>query len=236
MSGTSRLRRAEAVPWYLVAAMFAVLGALVGASIANYASVADVHARTTMTVGSSVAYRGLSPGGLLLDNGTVSFTILLEVNNPSTRSLSFFTLGYKIWLEDRPAEVGLPGLVRIPADVGPTAVTSNHTFFEAFDGSKQTIPYPVPAGGNATFPYTLNLTHGSDPGRFAAVQNITQYAVNVSGGTAQIVWNVWVLVNLDINGIPAPSSVSEASYFAQISRIQFTEGVDFGQGVGIGGP
>jgi hypothetical protein len=236
MIGIRRLRRAEAVPWLLVAAVFVVLSVLIGASIASFASVADAHARTTLSVSSSVTYRGLSLTRLLTDNGTVAFTIYLRVDDPSSRSLSFFTLGYRIWLEDAPVEAGLSGIARTPADVTHRNATGTHAFFLAFDGSVQTKPYPVPAGGNATFPFNLNLTRKSNADRFAAVQNITEYAVNILGGTSHIVWNVWVLVNLDIGGIPPPASVSEATYFSAISRIQFTEGVDFGQGVGVGGP
>jgi len=236
MSGIARLRRAETVPWLLVAVVLVGLSVLIGASIASFASVADAHASTSLSVSSAVIYRGLSPAGLLTDNGTVAFTIYLSVEDPSSRSLSFFTIGYKVWLEDGPAEAGLSGISRTPPDVTHTNATGAHKFFRAFDGSVQTDPYPVPARGNATFPFTLNLTRTTNAARFAAVQNITEYAVNVLGSTSHIVWNVWVLVNLNIGGIPAPASVSAAPYFSAISRVQFIAGVDFGVEVGVGGP
>jgi hypothetical protein len=178
----------------------------------------------------------LSPAGLLTNSSNVTFTIYLSVDDPSSRSLSFFTIGYRVWLEDGPAEAGLGGLIRAPPDIVHTNATGAHKFFRAFDGSVQTDPYPVPARGNATFPFTLNLTRTTNAGRFAVVQNITEYAVNVLGGTSHIVWNVWVLVSLNIGGIPAPTSVSAAPYFASISRVEFSSGVDFGVEVGVGGP
>jgi len=227
MTGFGGQRRAEAAPWILLAIVAVILLALIGASIANFVSVADAHARTTLSVRSSVAYEGLSPSGLLLDNGTVSLTIYLSVDDPTSRSLSFFTVGYKVWLEDVPAE-DLGGIIRVPADVRVTNASGTYIFFNAFEGSIQTSPFPVPAHGNATMPFPLKLNRSKDPGRFSAVQNITEYAVNVLGGTSHIVWNVWVLVNLDIGDIPPAASVSQASYFQAISRVQFTEGVDFG--------
>lgn len=228
MNGFGGLRRAEAVPWYLVAAAFVVLAVLVAASIVTFASVADAHARTSLSVRSSVAFADVSPSGLLTDNGTVSFTIFFTVDDPTSRSLSFFTVGYKVWLEDKPAEAQLGGITRTPADVRVTNASGTYLFFPAFQGSIQTDPFPIPAHGNATMPFPLSLNKSTDAGRFTAVQNITEYAVNVLGGASRMVWNVWVLVNLDIGDIPAPASVSQASYFSAISRVQFTEGVDFG--------
>lgn len=227
MRGFGGLRRAETVPWVLVAAIAVVLLVLIAASIATYVSVADAHARTTLSVRSSVAYTNLSSKGLLTDNSSVVCTIFLSVDDPTSRSLSFFTVGYKVWLEDAPAEAQLTGITRIPADVHVTNTSGTHLFFPVFDGSKEPEPFPIPAHGNATMPFPLSLNR-TDAGRFAAIQNITEYAVNVLGGTSHIVWNVWVIVNLDIGDIPPPASVSQAPYFTAIGRVQFTDGVDFG--------
>lgn len=227
MTGFGGGRRAEAVPWILLAVVAAVLLVLIGASIASFLTVADAHARTNLSVSSSVVYKGLSPSGLLQDNGTVSFTIYLHVDDPTSRGLSFFTVGYKVWLEDVASEA-LGPIVRTPADVEVTNTSGTHLFFLAFEGSKQTDPFPVPAYGNATMPFPLYLTMANDSGRFTAIQNITAYAVSALGGTSHIAWNVWVLVNLDIADIPPAASVSQAPYFQAISRVQFTEGVDFG--------
>jgi hypothetical protein len=227
MKGFGGQRRAEVVPWLLMAVVAAVLLILVGASMASLLTVADAHARTSLSVRSSVVFQGGSPSNLLPDNGTVSFTIYLSVDDPTSRSLSFFTVGYKVWLEDAPSEA-LGPISRTPADVQVTNSSGTHLFFLAFEGSKQTEPFPVPAYGNATMPFPLPLANATDPGRFKAVQNITEYAVNVLGGPSHLVWNVWVLVNLDIGGIPPAASVSQAPYFQAISRVQFTEGVDFG--------
>lgn len=227
MSASGGLRRVENLPWLLVAGTFAILLVLVGASIANYATVADAHARVALSFTSAAVFRGAAADGLLPDNGTLAFTVYFHVDDPTSRSLTFFTLGYRVWAEDGPAEAHL-SVSRSPADVAVTNSTGSHTFFRALDGSLQTPPYPIPAGTNTTVPVTLYLSRANDSARFKAIQNITEYAVNVLGGTSRIVWNVWVLVNLDIGGIPAPASFSEAPYFATISRIQFTEGIDFG--------
>jgi hypothetical protein len=230
MSEKPVLRRAESVPWILVVAVFVALSVLIAASISSFVSVADAHARVSLFARSSAAYYGLSFAGQLANNGTLTFTIFFTVDDPTSRSVSFYTVGYKIWIEDAPAEAGLKGLIRNPADVQVSNDTEVHDFFLVFDGSVQTQPYPVPAHGNVTFPFMLNLTRASDSDRFAAVQNITAFAVNVLGGTSRIVWNVWAVVYLDIGGIPPASSFSEADYFASISRVQFTVGVDLGGG------
>src|SRR5512136_1782823 len=179
MNGFGGLRRAEAVPWYLVTVVFVVLAVLIAASIATFTSVADAHARTTLSIRSSVAFSGVSSSGLLEDNGNVTFTIYFTVDDPTSRSLSFFTVGYKVWLEDKPAEAQLPGITRTPADVRVTNASGTYLFFPAFQGSKQTDPFPIPAHGNATMPFPRVLNASEDAGRFAAVQNITEYAVNV---------------------------------------------------------
>lgn len=227
MSPSRGLRRVENLPWLLVGVTFAVLLVLVGASIANYASVADAHARVALSLTSTAIFRGASANGLLPDNGTLVFTVYFHVDDPTSRSLSFFTIGYRVWAEDGPAEAHL-SISRSPADVAVTNSTGSHTYFRALDGSIQTPPYPIPAGTNTTVPYTLYLSRANDSTRFAAIQNITEYAVNVLGSSSRIVWNVWVIVNLDIAGIPSPASFSEAPYFAAISRVQFIEGIDFG--------
>ncbi|HYM40696.1 MAG TPA: hypothetical protein VEY12_11255 [Thermoplasmata archaeon] len=236
MKNLARLRRPEAWPWWLVVALFAVLLVLIAASVATFGSVAEAHARTTLSVRSSVVFGGLSPQGVLPDNGTIAFTIYFHVEDPTSRDLTFFTVGYRVWLEDTPVEAGVKGITRTPTDIPVTNASGKYQFFPVFDGSKQTDPFPVPAYGNATMPFPLTLTRSSDAGRFAAIQNITAYSVAHLGGTSSMVWNVWVLVNLDIGGIPAPSSLSQAGYFTAISRVQFTEGVDYGEGAIVPGP
>ncbi len=231
-----RLRRLESLPWILVAVAFAILLVLAGASVASYGTVAAAHARVAVSFTYAAAFRGLSPTGLLLDKGTVQFTIDFHVDDPTTRSLSFFTIGYRIWAEDGPAEAHLISVSRTPPDQTVANATGSHLFYRPFDGSVQTPAYPIPAGTNTTVPFTLTLTRASDSVRFAAMQNITDYAVHVLGGTSHIVWNVWFILNLNIEGIPSPASLSQAPYFATISRVQFTEGTDFGIGVLAGGP
>ena len=232
-----RAPRPETVPWFLAAALFILLVTLIVASVVSFASVAAVHARTTLSVRSSAAFEGTSASGLLLDNGSVTLTIYFDVSNPTSRSLSFFTVGYKVWLEDAPAEAHVSGITRNPVDVAVMNESGTFLFFQAFEGSIQTRPFPVPANEDTTMPFPLNLTRTTDPSRFAAVQNITNYALNVHGTTSGLVWNVWVVVNLDIGGIPAPSLGFGGEYFTAISRVQFIEGADFGQGgVPVSGP
>ena len=210
----------DRLPWYLVAGVFVLLAVLIGASVANYMAVAQAQVSTSLDVTYSVVY----PSG----GGPVAFTLHLAVGTPSPRRLFFYTIGYKIWIEDLPAEAGVRNLGRADVD-GPNGTL----YYGAFAGSTQVAPSPVPAGGSATYLYTLNLTAGNNPGAYDAVLNITAYAAE--HGLAPVPWIFWTLVSLDIEGVPAPASYSAADYLLNLGRLALTAGEDLDLGgVSIG--
>jgi hypothetical protein len=223
MSRFSRLWRAENVPWFTVAGAFAVFAALIGASVASYLVVADVHAHVSLLVGSSVAFEGLTSGGGLASNGTLAFTLRFLIINPSARDLAVNTVAYKVWAEDAPAEAGLSGLGR--TDVRVANATGVHEFYLTFEGSIQVSPYSAPARTETPYPFTLNLTRVSDPARFVAMQNISEYAVRVLGSSSAIVWNVWTLLSLDIAGVLPPVSTT-GNYLLGLTRVVLVWGTD----------
>ena len=101
-------------------------------------------------------------------------------------------------------------------------------FYLALIQSKQVAPYLVPSHGNATlvFPILLNLS--TDPLAFRVVQNITDYVASTGGNPGTLAWNAWVLVSLDILGVPAASSPNTADYLLNVNRIVFVWGDDLG--------
>ncbi len=219
MTGESPRPFLDRLPWYLVSAVLLVLAVLIGASIANYVSVAQVHVDTSFYPTDSVAYAA----------STVGFTLHLAVSNPSSRTLLFDTIGYKVWIEDLPVEAGVASH-RSGEVPGPNGTT----YFPVFTGSIQVAPAPVPPGANATYLFTLNLTAGSDPYAFGAVSNITAYAQAHLGGPAAIPWIFWTSVTLDIDGVPPPAAYSPADYLLNLGRIALEGGQDLGGGQTLG--
>ena len=77
-----------------------------GLSVANFVSVAQVHGSLGVEATSSVGYLGLASNGTLSDNGMARARINVTALNPSSRSLQFDTVIYKLWIEDLPREAG----------------------------------------------------------------------------------------------------------------------------------
>ncbi len=211
----------DRLPWYLVAVVLVVLSVLIGASVANYVSVAQVHVDTSLYATDSVAYAS--------DGGSVGFTLHLAVDNPSSRILLFDTVGYKVWIEDLPVEAGVAG-----HRSGDIAGPNGTTYFPVFMGSIQVPPAPVPAAANVTYLYTLNLTAGNDPYAFGVVSNITAYAKAHLGGPAAVPWIFWTSVVLDIDGVPPPAAYSPADYLLNLGRVSLEGGQDLGGGLSLG--
>lgn len=202
----------DRLPWYLVVAVFALVGFLIAASLANYMAVAQAQVETTLSPSYTTAFT---------PDGPVEFTLHLAVNNPSSRLLYFNTIGYKAWIEDLPAEAGVH--VGFRGDVpGPNGTL----FYPVFAGSVQVSPSPVPAGQNVTYLYTLNLTAGNNPAAYAVVNNITAYAASTGLAATAIRWIFWTFVSLDIAGVPSPSAYSAADYLLNLGRVALSGGED----------
>ncbi len=224
MSEGRRSLRAERLPWYVLLGAGIVVGLLTVASSATYVSVAEARL-SSLNVAHAVHLEGTAPSGDLLANGTVNFTFLFTVDNPSPRDLAFDTVAYKVWIEDVPAEAKIP-VSPAREDVSVTNGSQTQLFYLAYIQSHQVSPYRVPAGGNATLVYPLLLNESSDSTSFRVVQNITDYVVSTGGKVGSIAWNAWVLVSLDVLGVPAASSPNTADYLLNVNRIVFTWGDD----------
>ncbi len=224
MSEGRRPSRAEQLPWYVLLGAGVVVGLLALASAGTYLSVADARL-STLDVAQVVHYEGTTPAGALLDNGTVNFTFLFTVGNPSPRDLAFDTVAYKVWIEDVPAEAHVP-VAPARQEVAVTNGSRTQLFTLVYIESVQVAPSRVPADGHATLVFPLRLNASSDATNFRVVQNITDYVVSTGGSPSSIVWNAWVLVSLDILGIPAASSPNTADYLLNVNRIVFTWGDD----------
>lgn len=204
----------DRLPWYLVAVALAVLVLLIAASVANYASVAQVHVATRFFPSSSV----VNP----TPSGSVAFTLHLVVDNPSTRVLLFDTIGYKVWIADLQVAAGV-----VPAR-GDVPGPNGTPYFPVFAGSIQVAPTPVPAGANVTYLYTLNLTVGNNAYVYGVVHNITAYGVTQFGSSYVVPWVFWASLTLDIAGVPPPAAYSPADYLLNLGRVALSGGQDLG--------
>lgn len=202
----------DRLPWYLVAAVMALLAVLIGASLANYMAVAQAQVSTSLFPSYSTTFPATGP---------VTFTLHLAVDNPSSRTLYFNTIGYKAWIEDLPAEAGF-----ITGYRGDAAGPNGTLFYPVFAGSVEVAPSPVPSGQNVTYLYTLNLTAGNNAAAYKVVANITAYAASHGLAATAIRWIFWTLVSLDISGVPAPTAYSAADYLLNLGRVALTGGED----------
>lgn len=216
--------RLEALPQVLLAVVVLVLAALIVASAADYASLAQAHALPSLASTATFRFTGLDASGNLSPNGSVVFSLAATVTNPSPRVLRFEQLIYAAWIEDGPMEAGIPNLGR--SDETFTNATGTHQFFLVFIGPVGLDPQPVPAGGNGSVVLTFTLTGASNLGEFEAVQNITAYARAHGVAPSAIPWNVYTWVSLTIDGVPLPSSASSADYLRANARVILQTGND----------
>ncbi len=216
--------RPEALPQVLLVVVVLVLTALIVASAANYASLAQAHALPSLAATASFRFTGLDATGNLSENGSVVFSLTATVTNPSSRVLRFEQLIYSAWIEDGPTEAGIPNLGR--SDETLTNATGTHQFFLAFIGPVGLNPQPVPVGGNGSVVLTLTLTKAAGLAEFEAIQNITAYARAHGAAPSAIPWNVYTWVSLTIDGVPLPSSASSADYLRDNARVILQTGND----------
>ncbi len=218
--------RPENLPGVFVAVVAGFLGTLVVASAADYVSLAQAHTLPSFAVVRRIEFVGTEGSGALAENGSVGFTLLLRVDNPSRRVLAFEQVAYKAWIEDGPMEAGLSNLGR--TDDLLVNQTGTHWFYLAFLGSQELTGNRIPAGGNGSVSLAFTLAKSNDSVRFEAVRNITVYSVARGRSPSTIPWNVWVLVSLQIDGVPAPTSPTAADYLRQTTRVVLQEGLNLG--------
>lgn len=199
---------------------------LMGLSVANYVSVAQVHASARVQATGSVGYLGLTSNGTLGANGTARAWINVTVANPTSRSLLYDTVIYKLWMEDLPREAG----ITVPrTDVPIQNGSIVRWIYLAFSGSNTSSGVSVPAFGVGTVPLVIDLTERIDPYTFAAVQNITGFAVLQGRSLTAIPLELFILTSLYIDGAPPPQSPTAALYLTDVVRIVLGQGTDYGK-------
>jgi hypothetical protein len=215
-----------AVRLLIVANAFA-LAVLSLLSAANYGSVVIAHATVYVVPGYTFELLGTDPDGTLRTNGTVLLHMALTVENPSGRSLRLHLVAFRAWIEDLPAEAGLP-VFREPADDPLVDANGTRLFYPAFLDSREVDGDPIPPSANWTLRLTYALDRVTNPWAFDAVQNITDYAAATRGSATDVPWNHWVRVQIDIEGVPEATSPTAAAYVRTLRRIEREEGINLG--------
>jgi len=211
----------------LIIANAATLVALAVASALNYSSVVVAHATVYIVPSYTLELSGSNPNGTLTANGSVTIRASIKVENPSPRTVHLHLVAYQGWIEDLPGEAGIVA-VRSPPDVPYSDTTGTRLFYPAFTDSREVDGDPIPPLGNGTVVLSYVMTASGDPRAFDVVRNITDYAVGIGGSPAEIPWNHWVRVQIDIEGVPEATSPTAAAHVRTLRRIERQDGVYLG--------
>lgn len=211
----------------MIVAMGIALLLLSLASAANYASVVVAHATVYVVPRYMLDFSGTNPDGTLNANSSATVRVTLTAENPSARTLRFHLVAYQGWIEDLPAEAGLP-VSRSPADNPLVDANGTRLFYPAFLDSREVESEPIPPLGNGTLELSYILTLPMNPWAFDAVQNITGYAAAVRGSLTDVAWNHWVRVQIDIEGVPEATSPTASAHVRTLKRIDREEGINLG--------
>ncbi len=213
--------------WFVVAAMTVVLVALGIGSAWTYSSVVVAQRTLTITPVTTRIFSGTETNGSLRPDGSLTLTLDVRVQNPSTRTLHLQLLAFSTWVEDGPAEAGLNSTRRIADDLLLDASGSRY-FYRIFGESTEVSVDPVPATGEVSYEFRFALSASLDPSRFGALRNITDYYASTTGSPASATWISWVRMDFLIDGVPAATSPTAAAYLREIGRIEREEGLNLG--------
>jgi hypothetical protein len=216
------VRRALWVTTCVVAILLVVFGTL---SAANFTSIVQAKASVYIVPQFGVTYTGLGSDGRLAPDGSVTVRLVAGVENPSSRTLHIYLVAYSGWMRDGPAEAGLNETRRMGDDllIGPEG---EKRFFRVFGQSAELILDPIPARGNKTFAFDFTISAATDAARFAAVRNITDFAVGQGGDPTSVSWNQFLYIVLTIDGVPEATAPSAPAYLRDIRRIEREIGVN----------
>jgi hypothetical protein len=210
--------RVERTAWALLGGTTIVLLLLSIASSANFTSIIMAQESVYVVPSFRVAFTGINSSGSLGADGSVTVNADFNIVNPSDRSLHATQVTYCGWIEDLPAETGV-NTSRIALDVMVGQGASSRYFLRLICPPPSMPRNPIPARGNASVVVAYSMDRQSDPQRFAALQNITDYAAHVLGNVAAAPWNHWALVFLSIDGVPPVTSPTAGSYILKIHII-----------------
>lgn len=217
--------RTDRFAWFAFAALGIAILLLAVASATSYTDIVIAQTGVSVVPRYAIAYRDTNPDGSLSSNSTITASVSLTVENPSSRTVRLRFVAYSGWMEDAPVEAGLNESRRRTDDI---LVTDSGTryFARIFGEAADIEPLPVPPSGNVTFTFSYNVSRPDDPTTFDAAWNITGYAIATSGNLGGIVWNHWVLVRLSIDGVPQGDSPSAPLYLRTIGLIDRQVGLN----------
>ncbi len=210
---------------FLIVGLAVLLLALAGGSASNYSSFVVAQATVSIVPTTNLALHGTNLDGTLTPEGSVTITLDLLVDNPSSRVLRLRLLAFSEWVEDGPALAGLNESRRIQDD---RLVDENGTryFYRAFGESTEVAGDTIDACSRASFAFMYTLTNASNSIRFGVVRNITDYWASTKGEATAGTWISWVRVQLAIEGVPVASSPSAAAYVFALGTIERREGIN----------
>ena len=211
--------------WFIIAAMTVVLVGLAIGSAIEYSSIVVAKATVSFEPTTIRTFQGTESNGSLTPDGSLTVSLVLAVDNPSTRTLHLQLLAFSLWVEDGPAESGLNESRRI-SDAFLSSPNGTRYFFLVFVGSREVSENPVPAGATPTYTFTYTLSRAVNPARFAVLRNITDFWASTAGDVGAASWFHWVRLTLVIDGVLPATSPTAASYLRAIGRIDREEGTN----------
>jgi hypothetical protein len=228
-AGLDRPRSTAAVVrkalWITVGVTVILLVVFGSLSAANFTSIVQAKASAYIVPQFTVTFAGLGSDGRLTPDGSVTVRLAAGVENPSSRTLHIYLVAYSGWLRDGPAEAGLNETRRIGDDL-MIGTEGQRWFFRVFGQSAELTLDPIPARGNRTFTFDFTISAATDAARFAAVRNITDFAVAQGGEATSVSWNQFLYIVLTIDGVPEATSPSAPAYLRDIRRIEREIGVN----------
>jgi hypothetical protein len=211
--------------WIVAAGITAILAALSIGSAGNYVSIVVAQATVSFTPTPSLTFQGTVSNGSLGPAGSLTISLGIRVDNPSSRTLHLQLLAFSEWVEDGPAEVGLNESRRL-ADARLMEANGIRYFFRVFGESREVAESPALPGTASAYTFSFLISHATDAVRFAALRNITDFGASTTGGISGLTWIFWVRVILVIDGVPPASSPTAAAYLRTIGRIDREEGLN----------
>ena len=211
--------------WFIIAAMTVVLVGLAIGSAIEYSSIVVAKATVSFEPTTIRTFQGTESNGSLTPDGSLTVSLVLAVDNPSTRTLHLQLLAFSLWVEDGPAESGWNESRRI-SDAFLSGPNGTRYFFLVFVGSREVSENPVPAGATPTYTFTYALSRAINPARFEALRNITDFWASTAGDVGTAPWIHWVRLTLVIDGVLPASSPTAAPYLRAIGRIDRQEGLN----------
>ena len=211
--------------WFVVCVAVVLLVVFAGLSAANFTSIVLAKASVYIVPEFTTTYAGLGSDGRLTPEGSVTVRVTAVVENPSQRSLHLYLVAYSGWLRDGPAEAGLNESRRMGDDL-LAGTEGDMWFFRVFGQSTEVSLDSVPAHGNRTFTFDFTTDAATDPARFTAIRNITDFAVARGDAASSVPWNQYLYIVLTIDDVPGATSPSAPAHLRDIRRIEREIGVN----------